>query len=80
MQDPASELRRIHLLSTSVNKGRRKGRSYDAPASRYLPRVWSGRLVHGLDALALVLEAEFLVAAILALSLRLRGIAKRDEG
>jgi hypothetical protein len=27
IQDPASELRRIPLLGTSVNKGRKKGRS-----------------------------------------------------
>jgi hypothetical protein len=32
MQDPGYELPRIHIPRTPVNKGKGKGRSYDAPA------------------------------------------------
>ena len=36
MQDPANELRRMHIPRTPVNKGKRKGRDLAAPALSWL--------------------------------------------
>jgi hypothetical protein len=40
MQDPVSELPRIPIPRTSVNKGKKKGRSLDKPRSSALTYVW----------------------------------------
>ena len=81
MQDPACELRRIPIPRTPVNKGKRKGRGATAPALKQLNALClSACLFDGLYALALVLEAEFLVTTPLAVSRRLRSSTKRDEG
>src|SRR5829696_5608100 len=81
IQDLGYELPRIPIPRTPVNKGKRKGRGAPAPALKQLnPLCLSACLVDGLYALALVLEAEFLVTTPLAVSLRLRSSTKRDEG
>src|SRR5688500_4584399 len=80
MHNVVYELRRISLPRTRVNKGERKSRDVLAPALKQLNALClSACVVDGLDAFALVLEAEFLVAALFAVSLRLRSSARRDE-
>jgi hypothetical protein len=67
MQDAASELPRIPIPRTRVNKGMRKGPEQLRPGPTRVG--WCVRSVigvDGFDALALVLKSELLVAALLA--------------
>src|SRR5918995_1321528 len=76
MQDAGYGLRRISLLGTSVHKGMKvRARAAKNPGPVATNRYLSACVVYGLYALALVLEAEVLVAAVLALSL-----ARRPQG
>jgi hypothetical protein len=45
MQDPVCELPRINIPRTSVNRGKQKGRSQDAPAL-YRPPSTPGLVIH----------------------------------